>query len=166
MSVPQIFLVTVFHEELTWTSPRSWVLFRLSVVLCAFGLQRDSRYAMYENALAGRPYSLNLSSHSGHRLVGSLGTPAGIISAICTTCSRRCLGYSMRVWWVEWGSGAWVAFATPKPKVSEDMDMTIAVMRFNRLPSVCPIYNPHPRRGDAGDVPCARRGRRTIRFSA
>ena len=70
------------------------------------------------------------------------------------------------LWVVGWGSGAWVAFATPMPRVSVDMAIAIAVMRFNSLPSVCPIYNPHPRRGDAGDVPCARRGRRTIRFSA
>lgn len=70
------------------------------------------------------------------------------------------------LWWVGWGSGAWVALATPKPRVIVDMDIAIAVMSFNSLPSVCPIYNPHPRRGDAGDVPCARRGRRTIRFSA
>ena len=69
-------------------------------------------------------------------------------------------------WLRTWGSGAWVAFATPMPRVSVDMAIASAVMRFNSLPSVCPIYNPHPRRGDAGDVPCARRGRRTIRFSA
>ena len=60
---PQVFRVTVFHDELICSRPESYVPFLLRVqmmfpalshrALIACGRHRDSRHAMYENASTG-----------------------------------------------------------------------------------------------------------------
>ena len=106
MSVPQMLRVTVFQLELTWTSPRSCEPLRLRVVLWALIRHRDSRQAIYENALTGRPCSANFGSHCGHRFDLSFGTPAGSISTTLDCGSRVSWVWVAGKVWVDWGACA------------------------------------------------------------